>query len=804
MLIYLSFPWWVKPLIIQYIPQTISIDSIDIAYPSLSGIKVNSVNLKQQDYHIKIEGLWFDYSFKNINLQLIVVEALQKRQSKQAELNLPQLNITQISSHLTKITGVNLLAKQIIYKFNEEQLTINDLQFSTKNLLTNSNSQSKPFVLNWSKIIYNHKVIPLANQPQILIKPIENSFTFSYLENNQPLADIEYLNHSSTSMIKANVSTKLLNKVKAHFHSYSKALPQLSFTDPLSIVLEQSKALLPPKVHLTTSAKNSGLNVKLAHFNIEISELSRQGFSLKALTDLTFQHNKLLAEPLVKTQITSNVNLTSEITFNDVIMSASLDHLSAHHNNTELHLNNIKILSKPINLTAEQLRNKNFVISIEQSVEKLLLKSNEFKLIGSMSNQLNLHALNDLKTKSEIKINSFDWFKDDQLTSNTQADNIQISNATIAFLMSIENAFNSSDKPNTKISALKIQANQLQTPNLYFDSLLADLNGSILDQLINLSGYILLNDTFKMPLGISYQVNNKKGNTKLIETQQEITNLNFLLNQLKPESIESITFNEGKIKLKGQVNIDPSLSLSVHSNLSNVSMNVDENYINNLHLTTQANLSNKQITTDSKLIIDEIQLSSGINLSNLSATIINQNNTIKVNHLMAKLFEGNLQINQLIRAEGSIQPTTIKLNHISLFELISFFDLESLFVDGTIDIDLPIASKGKEIVVNKGYFKSVKAGVIKYNSQADLSESDNIALKALQNFQYQALDGSIDYDSAGNYKIKLHILGANPEVYNGYPLDFTFNINGHLPGLFKSLFLSGDFEQSILDSINQN
>ena len=67
------------------------------------------------------------------------------------------------------------------------------------------------------------------------------------------------------------------------------------------------------------------------------------------------------------------------------------------------------------------------------------------------------------------------------------------------------------------------------------------------------------------------------------------------------------------------------------------------------------------------------------------------------------------------------------------------------------------------------------------------------------------MDGTFSYnDKSGSYLLKIRLIGSNPELYDGYPIDFTFNIDGNLPGIFKSLFLSGSFEEAIMKSVKSD
>ena len=81
---------------------------------------------------------------------------------------------------------------------------------------------------------------------------------------------------------------------------------------------------------------------------------------------------------------------------------------------------------------------------------------------------------------------------------------------------------------------------------------------------------------------------------------------------------------------------------------------------------------------------------------------------------------------------------------------------------------------------------------------------NNIGLQALENFQYTDLSGTINYQSDGTYNIAIRLEGENPDLYGGHPIVFNLNIDGSLPELFEAMFITGNFEESILKQIKAN
>ena len=83
------------------------------------------------------------------------------------------------------------------------------------------------------------------------------------------------------------------------------------------------------------------------------------------------------------------------------------------------------------------------------------------------------------------------------------------------------------------------------------------------------------------------------------------------------------------------------------------------------------------------------------------------------------------------------------------------------------------------------------------------AQMNNIALRALENFQYRELSASVLYRPTGEYRITARILGNNPDVLDGHPIALNPTIEGRLPALFRAFFITGDFNRAIIKRLQE-
>lgn len=321
------------------------------------------------------------------------------------------------------------------------------------------------------------------------------------------------------------------------------------------------------------------------------------------------------------------------------------------------------------------------------------------------------------------------------------------------------------------------------------------------DQHIMAQGKILLNEQFLTPFEVYY-------NHAISELKFDVQNNNLslaMINQIidlyDQNNTLTLSMLSGDVEHALHLNSSEQFSISSHLLVNNAELQIYKNSLSGVNL-EQTLTAMTPLKFESALSAESIALSGGLVLNNFSSKITaNDEQFIEVSAITAELLQGTLTSKKVVIVNEGFKPATFTLKSISLIDLMLLIDISGLYAEGKLDMTVPMEMNKDVVTVKDGKFSAVAKGLIQYTSGDDKTSEENIALKALENFHYKELDGEFSYNDNGEYKIKLHLLGSNPDLYDGYPVDFTLNINGTLSGIFRSLFLTGDFEQAVLETI---
>lgn len=179
---------------------------------------------------------------------------------------------------------------------------------------------------------------------------------------------------------------------------------------------------------------------------------------------------------------------------------------------------------------------------------------------------------------------------------------------------------------------------------------------------------------------------------------------------------------------------------------------------------------------------------------------------IHLEQASTRLFGGRISVRPVsFRLDDREVVLFADIDSLSLPKLMALLELETTELTGQVAGPVRIVYRPDSgIEVNKGDLHSVRGGALRLRMNQGspmAAQLNNIALRALEDFQYDELNASVLYKPDGEYRITARILGRNPKVLDGHPIALNPTIEGRLPALFRAFFITGDFNEAIIQRL---
>jgi hypothetical protein len=160
----------------------------------------------------------------------------------------------------------------------------------------------------------------------------------------------------------------------------------------------------------------------------------------------------------------------------------------------------------------------------------------------------------------------------------------------------------------------------------------------------------------------------------------------------------------------------------------------------------------------------------------------------------------------------------MRLNDISIDELLQSVGNEKLEATGTVRGVFPIVVRGLNVLVDDGYLEAKDGGIIRFKSEQSQEATDrfqgdrildtwssgdegvynDLAREALREFNYRELTASIDGPLDGDVELGVIFNGANKKVLNGQPFEFDINVQGELFNILRSFNSNSQIKSELL------
>jgi Dicarboxylate transport len=156
-------------------------------------------------------------------------------------------------------------------------------------------------------------------------------------------------------------------------------------------------------------------------------------------------------------------------------------------------------------------------------------------------------------------------------------------------------------------------------------------------------------------------------------------------------------------------------------------------------------------------------------------------------------------------AEAARNRVVLKTDSLDLATFFQLIEVEGLSGEGRLKGRIPIEFSGDEVIVDNGRLEAQGPGRLSIrfaalrNALAGGGQTVELAIKALEDFQFETLSLTLDKTAENDATLLLSTLGNNPEVLDGQLFQFNINLESNLTSVLDALRQGYSLSDEALD-----
>ncbi len=159
---------------------------------------------------------------------------------------------------------------------------------------------------------------------------------------------------------------------------------------------------------------------------------------------------------------------------------------------------------------------------------------------------------------------------------------------------------------------------------------------------------------------------------------------------------------------------------------------------------------------------------------------------VMVARASAQLAGGMVSVTDaVVDPRATRQQLTLAVAGLDLAQVIEMIQVDGLSGSGRLTGTIPLVLAQGDVTIASARLDSIAPGVLRYQPSdpsgiAGMGESMDLVLKALDDFHYTKLSMTLHGEAGGDLLAGMTINGANPGLYDGYPIELNLNVSGKL------------------------
>ena len=325
---------------------------------------------------------------------------------------------------------------------------------------------------------------------------------------------------------------------------------------------------------------------------------------------------------------------------------------------------------------------------------------------------------------------------------------------------------------------------------------------ALLDDLLAIDGNLTTGPITGLPFKVAHNLGNATG-TLTFSYDQTISDP--LLQKLLPGLQAPYDLDSGRVAMSGELAWKDQLSGTIEIRPEALRAYYDDYTLINAAGKLTFTLTDAALALlPSRLFIEGIDI--GTPLTNVELRISGTLDRLRIDQAVAELLGGHASVAPFdYQIEPGEAEFSVALSDLDLAEVLALQG-DSVSGTGRLSGTIPVTLRDNTVQIEGGEIGTSSPGRIALSPTltAGITQPGlDIAITALQNFNYEALSANVDYDSEGNMLLGVRLEGSNPDLEDGRPVHFNLNISENIPVLLKSLRLQDNFTKTLERRVKQ-
>lgn len=793
---YAAFPWWGKTVVKSQLPPKWELNQLELGYPSFNQLKVNRIALALNGQLINAEDVLLNLDSKTVAITRLDIATVQKNNLQQssttastttstttksttikttkenAEFLLPEIDLNSIFASLP---FAQLSIAQLNWQNNQQYIQVNSLDFT---LSADSKAQ---LTFNLVEAPYLNKNIPFD-----LALNYQQQAEFLININNQQIIEATYTNQQQVTQLALKTDLKpLLSQL---------ALPTLEQLENIDGKLnftatnnsENQSASFSLVTQATANVKQLAQQQVQFDWNITSQTTSwpmTLHSNLQLLGPSQLKLNDEITVDSADVKIRKNIIINdSDISIENLLVNATASKINLQQKEVATELQQVSLQTQPISLKLTQSKLLQHPIALTfDSTSVKIKQADKHQFQGSLNADLAISSIELPILNGEIVMANLavkDLYQSENAKIQLTLNNVAVDQSSGEVL-------------------LHWTDNDFMLKDFAFEALESKTHVQLEDDKFLGKGNLSLNKSLLSQFTFDYRKSDQLVLVKLLENTLNNDLLNSILQQHPSDIVKKVTINSGTFNHQSKLQMKTDLAVDSLIDINDADLYYDKISIDNLSLKNNAAFSNNpsKLANDAKLSVEQITLASGIKLDDLQFNVKSiDTDTIELTDIAVTIFSGLLTSDKVKMNSGNIEKATFNLTKVSLKELFEFLDIDGLTVEGQADMTLEFKVESDAFLIDSLTINGIDKGVVKYTKGESLGLPSNIAIDAMKNFHYTALEGNILDVTDSEIPIKIKMLGNNPDLDSVEPIELGLKLNTQvdvkeLMILIKRLFL---------------